>query len=295
MSGVEAEAAYLEAALLRHGHAGLRGSRVLEIGYGAQPLLIYWLIGNGIDAIGVDLDIPLLRLSPSNIARVVAMNGFERAAKSVGRLLIEGGRKRTALETRLTEVTGQEPRPPKGRLLVADAASETFWNGLGPATFDAVYSLDVLEHVPAATLDAMLRGIAGSLKPGGLAVLRPNVFTGITGGHLHEWYRDEVVPVTAKSTDPWEHLRSKRVKANTYLNELSRRAYVQLFERHFYVLEDAPVEPELGRNYLTDSMRRELADWDEYELMSNQVTFVLRPRAVQPLLGDLDASVTAGP
>ena len=278
VSGVEEQAAYLEAALERHGHAGLRGARVLEIGFGARPLLLHWMVANGIDATGVDLDAPLVSLSPRNIARVAATNGLERAAKSVGRLLIEGGRERAALEKRLLEVTGRESRLPVERLLVADAASESFWSGVGPATLDVVYSLGVLEHVPAASLEGMLKGIRESLKPGGLAILRPNVFTGITGGHLHEWYPDQVVATTPKSTDPWEHLRSRRVNANTYLNELPRRAYVRLFEQLFDVLEDTAVEPELGRSYLTDAVRQELAEWDEYELMSNEVSFVLRPR-----------------
>jgi SAM-dependent methyltransferase len=278
VSGVESEAANLEAALLRHGHPGLRGSRVLEIGYGARPLLLYWLIGNGIDATGVDLDMPLLRLSPHDVARVAAYNGLERAAKSVGRLLIDGGREREALEARLAQVTGERPQLPVDRLLVADAASASFWEGLGPAKFDVVYSFGVLEHVPEADLDTLLAGIAGALGPRGIAVLRPNVFTGITGGHVHEWYPDQVDSPSKKSIPPWEHLRRNRVKANTYLNQLPRRTYAEMLERHFVVLEDSPARPELGRSFLTEEVRQELEVWDEYELFSNDVTFVVRGR-----------------
>lgn len=280
VSGVEAAAAHLESLLLKHGHPGLSGSRVLEIGYGARPLLLLWLAGNGIDVTGVDLDVPLMRLSPRDIVRLISTNGLERTVKSVGRQLIQGSRELATLKARLAEVTGHEPRLPMERLLVADAASEAFWKGLGPAKFDVVYSHDVLEHVPPAALDAMLFRVAGSLSPAGLAIMRPNVFTGITGGHLHEWYRDQVVPGIPKSTQPWEHLRGRRAAANTYLNELPRRAYVELFRRHFYILEDSAVEPELGRAFLTDAARRELSGWDDYELMSNQVTFVLRARGV---------------
>ncbi len=124
----------------------------------------------------------------------------------------------------------------------------------------------------------MLRGIARALKPEGLAVLRPNVFTGITGGHLHEWYPDQVMASAPKSTEPWEHLRSSRVVANTYLNGLPRRAYRSLLEQHFDVLEDTAVDPALGRELLAGPIQDELAQWDDYELFSNQVTFVLRPR-----------------
>jgi SAM-dependent methyltransferase len=278
VSNVELEAEGLQAALLRHGHQGLRGARVLEIGYGARPLLLYWLFGNGVDVTGVDLDVPLLQLAPRDIARVVATNGLERAAKSVGRLVLEGGREMQALEARITEVTGKRSRPPKDRLFVADASSVDFWKSLDQARFDVVFSLGVLEHVPAADLDRLLAGVAGALRPGGLAILRPNVFTGISGGHLHEWYPDQVDAESPKSTLPWEHLRGNRVVANTYLNRLSRRAYVELLERHFLVLEDAPVRPDLGRTYLTDDLRRELIAWDDYELFSNEVTFVVRPR-----------------
>ncbi len=276
VSGVEDEAARLDDTLRRHGHPGLRGARVLEIGYGARPLLLHWLAGSEVDVIGVDLDVPLVRLSPPNVMRVVASNGLERAGKSIGRLLIEGGREQRALERRLSAVTGHRRPVPEERLLVADAASESFWAEIGPNSLDVVYSFGVLEHIPSAMLDRVLAGIAGSLRSGGLAVLRPNIFTGITGGHLHEWYPHQVAATTNKSTEPWEHLRRRRTSANTYLNELPRRAYRHLFEQRFAVLEDSPLEPDLGRAYLTDDVRRELAAWDEYELLSNEVTFVLR-------------------
>ncbi len=58
------------------------------------------------------------------------------------------------------------------------------------------------------------------------ALIRPNVFTGITGGHLVEWNRAAIrEPPARRRSEPWEHLRGRRWRANTYLNEMTLAQY----------------------------------------------------------------------
>ena len=107
----------------------------------------------------------------------------------------------------------------------------------------------------------------------------PNVFTGITRGHLIEWSQRALrQPPPKRRSEPWEHLRQRRFKPNTYLNELTRAEYRELFSVHFEILEVRVAQPDLGRANLDARAQAELADWPDDELFSNQTLFVLRPR-----------------
>lgn len=83
-----------------------------------------------------------------------------------------------------------------------------------------------------------------------------------------------------RKTEPFEHLRKRRHPANTYLNELTRAEYRRLFQKHFDIIEERVTRPNLGRQYLTDEVRKELSSYSEDELFSNQVLFVLKVRQV---------------
>ncbi len=72
-----------------------------------------------------------------------------------------------------------------------------------PGTFDAVYALNCLLHVPDRDLPAALRGIRAALKPGGLFYL------GVYGGRDHEgvWTDDPYDPKRFFSFRTDERLR----------------------------------------------------------------------------------------
>ena len=91
-------------------------------------------------------------------------------------------------------------------------------------------------------------------------MITPNIFTGITGGHLPEWYWDSEDNISPRRSEPWEHLRKKRFQANTWLNRLSRRDYRELFSRHFEILEEKRPGANLGRHRLTPDIKAELAN-----------------------------------
>lgn len=137
----------------------------------------------------------------------------------------------------------------------------------------------MFEHIGRDSLEELVQRMAAWLRPGGLALIRPNIFTGIVGGHLLEWSRASIGERDRRRrSEPWEHLRKRRLTANTYLNEMTRAQYRVLFERSFEILEEQVAQPDLGRDYLDESARADLASWADEELFSNQTLFVLRRR-----------------
>lgn len=141
-----------------------------------------------------------------------------------------------------------------------------------------IFSEDVFEHIPLPSLQLLIPKMARWLKATGLAFIRPNIFTGISGGHLGEWFPHTVENKSMlRKSEPWEHLRKKRYQANTYLNRLSRSRYRDLFSLCLRIIEERTKFPHLGREFLTLEVRRELQSFTHDELFSNKVLFVLKP------------------
>ena len=120
--------------------------------------------------------------------------------------------------------------------------------------------------------------MAASMSPDGVAYVKPMVFTGICGGHHIEWYPHTFNQPIERLTEPWEHLRRNRHPANTHLNKLTLANYRALFSKHFEILEETCATPNLGSQFMTPEIRRELAHYADEELFSNGVVFILRPR-----------------
>jgi hypothetical protein len=120
--------------------------------------------------------------------------------------------------------------------------------------------------------------MGASMAPDGVVFVKPTVFTGICGGHYLEWYPHTLNLPMDRRTEPWEHLRKDRHPANTYLNKLSLADYRKLFSRHFDILQETCVRPNLGSQFMTPEIRLELNQYPDEELFSNAVIFLLRPR-----------------
>jgi hypothetical protein len=261
-----------ESLLNKYSGRNLTGAAAFEIGYGPRPNRLFATTSCGVDVTGTDIDVPLLRCTPRNISTIIHRNGPERALKTAVRFMlfdrIERGRLDKALRKR-----GFRLKIEPHRLRVGDAA--TF--NIAPQSLDFIYSEDVFEHVLIASVYELVPKMATWLKPDGLAFIRPHVFTGIAGGHLLEWYPSTVNDPHPRKSEPWEHLRKRRFKANTYLNELCLADYRKLFQQDFEILEEKVRQPDLGRQYLTPEIAAELSQWSDEELFSNRILFVLRP------------------
>jgi Methyltransferase domain len=276
-SDIEADVAHYDALVRRHVGKPLASCRAFEIGYGQRPMRLAWLLALGADATGVDRDQPVFAGRVGEFLRAYRQNGAVRFLKTLARFALFDRHDWRALGGAIRARTGRLATLDPRRLRVADAGSEAAWEDAGPG-FDFVYSEDVFEHVPPDDLERVVSRIAAHLAPNGIAFVRPLVFTGITGGHLLEWYPHTLAGPRRRRSEPWEHLRRDRFPADTYLNRLSRRDYRELFGRHLEVLDEQVVVPDLGREFLTPEIRAELAAYGEEELFSNKVGFVLRRR-----------------
>jgi hypothetical protein len=147
------------------------------------------------------------------------------------------------------------------RFLVGNAADH---DGSG---YLAAYSSDVFEHIDPGSLERLVERMPGWLAPGGLALIRPAIWTALRGGHL-----------TQRAQEPWEHLRKRRWTANTYLNKFRKDDYRELFRRHFEIVAEVD-PPTVVARLLTPQVREELADYSDDELINGYTLFVLRPRS----------------
>jgi hypothetical protein len=259
--------------LKKYTSRSLTQSKAFEIGFGARPNRLIALLCQSVDVSGVDLEQPVLRGSLVEFWQIFKTYGFERGAKSLIRHLLIDREERRVLTKSLLANGKQLNIPPEG-FIIDDISNVK----LPAGSLDLILSEDVFEHIAVANLDALLVKMSRWLKPNGLALVRPNVFTGITGGHLAEWFAELVtVSKWPRKSEPWEHLRKNRFPANVYLNRLSRRQYRQLFSREFDILEERVRNRDLGKEFMSEDLRQELRDYPDDELFSNQVLFVLRP------------------
>jgi SAM-dependent methyltransferase len=257
--------------LRKYAHCALKDAKVFEIGFGTRAGIMTALVSLGVDAYGVDLDAPVLRGAWRELAEVYRKNGLERVVKSFIRFYACDWvwRRRLGQEFKRR---GRILFMPEGRLLVRDAASVNWPD----ESLDLICSESVFEHIPIPSLEPLLAKMARWLKPSGLALIRPDIFTGISGGHLLEWF--DLREHRRRRSEPWEHLRKRRFHGNVYLNELTRADYRRMFSQHFESLEENVVDPDQGRTFYTPEVAADLKQYGEKSSFSNGVQFVLRAK-----------------
>ncbi|KQN40546.1 hypothetical protein ASG37_01780 [Sphingomonas sp. Leaf407] len=248
-------------------------SSVVEIGFGPRPRRAFLLSGMFAQVHAIDLDAPILSLGDA--LRTARTNGIERAVKSVARYALFDRREWPKFHATIRrELPGYAPD--KVRFTIGSAGDEATWAAIGQA--DLMISFDVFEHIPPEELRLMLGTVRSHLRPGGMVISRPCVFTGITGGHTVEWYPQHAEQQPSGDT-AWAHLTDPDFTVDTYLNRMSRADMRAMFEAQgFEVTRD---HAELGRFcevHLTPEKRALLKGYDDYELFSNNVEFHLKPR-----------------
>jgi hypothetical protein len=247
---------------------------VLEIGFGAKPRRALALQALGHKVTAVDLDWPVRTYR--DLPNVLRTNGVERFVKSLFRHVCFDRDENEVFLKRLRQIDPSY-QVDYGALYVGDASSEEFWQDR-PGPYDMIVSTDVFEHIPLEDLDKLTWYMKQNLAPTGIAIITPNVFTGICGGHDLEWRPDRANLEFSWNYAPWGHLRGLGAEVNTYLNKAMRKDYVSIFSRYFKVVEDTAVRGRLGERWLSDDLRLDLEQYDDYELFSNNVKFVLVPR-----------------
>lgn len=253
----------------------LEGNRILEVGYGARPWRLLTLLSMGIDATGIDLDSPTLGASPARLLEVLKQNGVERFAKSLVRGLLFDTRDLRQLDHELRP-RGAKLEYDSKRLLVGNAANP---DSFEENAFDFVFSEDVFEHIPEDQLRQVSKNISRWLRPGGIALIRPHVYTGIAGGHDPDFYPHNVVKGVSPKDRAWAHLWDTQFAVDTYLNKLRFKDYFSIFEVDFEILEVDTISRMCGEEYLTDELMAKLGtEYSKDELLMNQARFILRAK-----------------
>jgi len=251
----------------------LSDAKVLEIGYGARPNRMLALISLGYDVKGIDLDKPILKLNLSEYLKVYKKNGFKRVIKSLARGLLFDSHERAALD-KVLQGRGCKLDFDESRFLVGDASTFKFQLN----SIDFIYSEDVFEHIPPDAIRALCKNLSDAMSFDGLALISPAIYSGISGGHLVEWYPHTLNKDSARQSEPWEHLRKRRYVADCYLNELRVSDFEAIFKEYFQLIDIFNQDVELGKKYLTKDIKDELYYFSEEELLSNKWTFVLRKK-----------------
>ncbi len=258
----------------------LSSARILEIGYGARPLRMFWLRSLGYNVMGVDLDRPVLFGGVNEFFDMWKKNGGQRFLKSIVRHFVFDRSEWRGLD-KVLKGRGLDGLVIEADRFVVKDASLLDFRALYPEGADFIYSEDVFEHVPGPALEMLLANLAKALGANGCAVFRPHIFTSITGGHLPEWY-PHITRVRSSDrldcrSEPWEHLRKRRFKANTYLNEFRIIDYRRVIERHFKIVSEVNYDQELGRRFLNPTVMADVQGIGEEELLLNNVRFLCIP------------------
>lgn len=253
----------------------LLDARILEIGYGARPNRLLAMISLGYNAKGIDLDRPILKFGIREFLSSFKSNGIKRALKSFVRGMVFDGNERRALDRALKR-RGSKLICNETRFLVGDASLFEF----PAASVDFIYSEDVFEHIPPTSVNALSKNLSHALSMDGLAHISPSIYAGIGGGHLVDWYPHTLGSNKQRETEPWEHLRKRRLVADCYLNELRVHDFENIFKEYFDIVGVVSRDAGRGTSYLTPEIRNELSEFSEAELLSDKWTFALRKKTV---------------
>lgn len=278
LGGLALDLKFYEEAYGRQRGGELRNARILELGFGQRPLRLILMQSLGYDARGIDLDQPLYRLRAATVAELFRSNGPLRALKSLVRRTIFDGAEYRNLARFVDRRYGRKLKLDDDAMVIGDLADATAWKRAGER-FDFIYSEDVFEHVPRYALSRVIALMAEAMEDGAIAVIAPMIFTGIAGGHDLDWYPHRVDREDRARGPAWGHLTGENSPGDTFLNRMTRREFRELFSSRFDILQEDAVRGDLGRQHLTDERRQKLASYDEYELFSNKVRFVLRKKA----------------
>ena len=125
-------------------------------------------------------------------------------------------------------------------------------------TFDIAVSVDFFEHM--TNVSETVSELKRVMKAGGVIYIHIHIFTGLSGGHQHDWEDTRKIP-------PWDHLRQEKHKPPIYLNRLRKDELLSILKANFGILEVKDYIREQARELLTDEIRAELSEYSEEELI----------------------------
>ena len=241
-----------------------RKCQLLDVGCG-QLLGNAYILGVENEVVGIDMALPFRFPFVADFVDSLLHCGAKRAAQTAVRQMLGMDRRfRYALRRQL----GLQALPEiKTQRMNAERL------GFRDGQFDGAYSFSVMQCVadPLVAVQQLHR----ILKPGGVAYVQLHLYTSLGGSdHPLLWIEPEKYPA-------WAHLRESTPyyrKHGLPVNEWRLAQYKDIFESVFddvhYVYYEA--ERQQARDFLTPSIRAELHEYSEEELLTTTFTILAR-------------------
>jgi SAM-dependent methyltransferase len=153
-------------------------------------------------------------------------------------------------------------------LVCGDVGKLPFASGF----FDLATSVAAFEHF--LEVPHVIDEIQRVLRPGGLAWICIHIFTSPSGGHN---VRLLEVPLRTlpSGTEPWDHLRQRRLPFTVPLNEWRIQQYLDAFQSRFEIIKSYCAIRE-GEQWLTPAIEAELSQYSRDELTCAAFVIVAR-------------------
>jgi len=240
--------------------------RLLEIGCGQRASQTILFTADGLETMGIDVEVPTFRMTLRSLLQMLRANGWERGLKSIFRHWLFDGQFFRRLSCQY------------GKPLPLDRVDVRLMNAthmkLPDDYFNFIFSSLVFEHID--DVPAAVREVNRVLKPQGRAWINIHLFPSLSGGHHPEW-TDARRP-THPRMPPWDHLLDNRYPAHTHLNRLCLTDYRKIFNTYLEVLEESPVM-EMARE-LSPGLEEILVakGYTREDLLTREVAFLCRKK-----------------
>ena len=238
--------------------------KLLDIGCG-QLLRNALIFGIDNKIVGIDVELPFRYPYVFDFFKTIRQSGMRRAAKTAVRQVLGMDRRfRRSLMRHLSA-----SKLPDIEIHLMDAMNLEFADN----SFDGVYSFSVFQYI--ASPDLAAQQIYKILKPGGVAYIQLHLYTSM-GGSDHPLLRRN-----SKKYPPWGHLRRSTpfylkhgMNVNCWRLAMYKKMFESIFDQVHYVSNDG--EQERARRFLKPSIRAELNEYSEQELLTSTFTVLCR-------------------
>lgn len=248
----------------------ISSARVLEVGVGQRATITILMHSMGVKITGIDMEVPTCMINLPIFFKIVKINGWERALKSLVRHILFDYKFFSQLSAYLQR---------KGYILSLTGLDIRTMNArnieFSDETFDFIYSLAVFEHIFAEDVEKAVSEIARTAKKECLIIINTATFGGLTAGHRMEWRSPQ--PNIKRRSPPWDHLRQNLFPVNTYLNGFRIKDFRRVFNKHLNVIAEVFSE-KVGEQYLTPEILEELPDFSKEELLINNMTIIAKKK-----------------
>jgi ubiquinone/menaquinone biosynthesis C-methylase UbiE len=239
---------------------------IIDVGCGKSFWLTLLLHNSGANVTGIDTEVVQPDFSVDKYLDVLKKNGIERALRT---LIWEQVFARSYYK-QLEMLSGQTLHFENIHL----QATKCSKIDLPDNSIDIVVSHEVFEHIE--DIPATLNELKRVMKPDAITYIYVHNYTSLSGGHHIAWKYPDNEP--SAKVPPWDHLRENSYPdIPSWLNEMRENEYREEFEKRFEIVDWISTARE-GEKLLSKSIRQELHDYSEHELLTKGFTVVAKPR-----------------